>query len=659
MSEAVVGRFSVSRGVLALLALGLLLALLDLRQELAPAQWWQALWMPDRDNLDQLLMHYSWLPRLFVALLCGAALGLAGLLMQQVLRNPLASPTTLGVANGAQLALALATLYAPGLLVIREWVALVGGGLSMLLVYALAKRRGMSPLSLILAGMVLSLYLGALNVMLMMLQPQGLTSLFIWSAGSLSQNSWDSVLFLLPRLLLVAVLVVWLIRPLSLLELEETGARSLGVSLDLVRLGGLALAVFLTACVVSVVGLIGFIGLAAPAICRLMGARTLRQRLIWTPLLGAALLWLADLGIQQLSGQLDDMLPTGAVTALLGAPLLLWLLPRMRLGGGRPQLNSAMVLSAPARPLKLLWIGGLLLALIALALWFGRGAEGWQWILDPQVVQWRTPRVLAAAGAGLMLALAGTLLQRLTGNPLASPEIMGISAGAAMALMAMVFLWPGAPLAARLVLGCLGALVTLLIIMGFARRQSFSPERLLLVGIAISSLFDAVQMLVLSMNDPRGQSLLGWLAGSTYHVQLPTSIMALVIAAVLLLFCLPLGRWLTLLPLGEDTPRSLGVPLARARLSIMLLAALLTAAATLLVGPLSFIGLMAPHLARLLGFNQARTQLLAAGLLGAGVMVAADWLGRNLLFPTQLPAGLLAALIGGAYLIWGLSRRPR
>ncbi|MEH6499625.1 MAG: Fe(3+)-hydroxamate ABC transporter permease FhuB [Pseudoalteromonas distincta] len=659
MTEAVAGRISVGKGVLALLALGLLLALLDLRQELAPAQWWQALWTPDADNLDQLLMHYSWLPRLFVALLCGAALGLAGLLMQQVLRNPLASPTTLGVANGAQLALALATLYAPGLLVAREWVALVGGGLSMLLVYALARRRGLSPLSLILAGMVLSLYLGALNVMLMMLQPQGLTSLFIWSAGSLSQNSWDSVLFLLPRLLLVGVLVAWLIRPLSLLELEETGARSLGVSLDRVRLGGLALAVFLTACVVSVVGLIGFIGLAAPAICRLMGARTLRQRLIWTPLLGAALLWLADLGIQQLSGQLDDMVPTGAVTALLGAPLLLWLLPRMRLGGGRPQLNSAMVLSAPARPLKLLWIGGLLLALIALALWFGRGAEGWQWILDPQVVQWRTPRVLAAAGAGLMLALAGTLLQRLTGNPLASPEIMGISAGAAMALMAMVFLWPGAPLVARLVLGCLGALVTLLIIMGFARRQSFSPERLLLVGIAISSLFDAVQMLVLSMNDPRGQSLLGWLAGSTYHVQLPTSIMALVIAGGLLLCCLPLGRWLTLLPLGEDTPRSLGVPLARARLSIMLLAALLTAAATLLVGPLSFIGLMAPHLARLLGFNQARTQLLAAGLLGAGVMVAADWLGRNLLFPTQLPAGLLAALIGGAYLIWGLSRRPR
>lgn len=659
MTDVVASRLSVGRGVTALLLLGLLLALLDLRQELLPAQWWQAFRAPDQANLQQLLVHYSWLPRLCMALLCGAALGLAGLLMQQVLRNPLASPTTLGVANGAQLALALVTLYAPGLLMVREWVALVGGGLSMLLVYALARRRGLSPLSLILAGMVLSLYLGALNVMLMMLQPQGLMSLFIWSAGSLSQNSWDGVLFLLPRLLLVGVLVAWLVRPLSLLELEETGARSLGVSLDRLRLGALALAVFLTACVVSVVGLIGFIGLAAPAICRLMGARTLRQRLIWTPLLGAALLWLADLGVQQLGGQLGEMLPTGAVTALLGAPLLLWLLPRLKLGGGRPQVSTLRVQSSPARPAALWCMGALVLGLMALALWFGRGAEGWQWLFDPQVVQWRWPRMLAAAGAGLMLALAGTLLQRLTGNPLASPEIMGISAGAALALMAMVFLWPGAPLGARLVLGCLGALATLLIIMGFARRQSFSPERLLLVGIAISSLFDAVQMLVLSMNDPRGQSLLGWLAGSTYHVQLPTSVLALVIAALLLLACLPLGRWLSLLPLGEDTPRSLGVPLARARLSIMLLAALLTAAATLLVGPLSFVGLMAPHLARVLGFTQPRTQLLAAGLLGAGVMVAADWLGRNLLFPAQLPAGLLAALIGGAYLIWGLSRRSR
>ncbi len=641
-----------------LLLVAFVLAVLQLAARLPPSLWSEALLQPRLSDMRQLLVHFSWMPRLAMSGLCGAALGLAGLLMQQVLRNPLASPSTLGAANGAQLALALATLYAPTLLAASQWVAFAGAALATLAVLLLARRRGFSPLSLILAGMVISLYLGALNVLLMLLQPQGLTALFIWTAGSLSQNSWDGVRFLLPRLALAFIAVWVLARPLALLELDETGARSLGVSLGRLRVLALGIAVFLTACVVSSVGVIGFIGLAAPAICRLLGARSFAQRLVWTPLLGAALLWLADLGLQQLASERSELLPTGAVTALLGAPLLLWLLPRLRMGAA-PAVRAVPSSPAPSGPARytLVVLGLSVLLLGAMALLLGQGMDGWSATLDWAVIEWRLPRAMSAAGAGLMLALAGTLLQRLTGNPMASPEIMGISAGAALGLMAMIFLWPAAPLLVRLAIGCLGATVTLFIIIGFARRQDFSPERLLLVGIAISALFDAVQTLVLSMNDPRGQNLLGWLSGSTYHVELPLALVALIGAGVLLSLCLPLQRWLTLLPLGDSAPRSLGVPLARARLMLMLLAALLTAAGTLVIGPLSFVGLMAPHMARLLGFHKARGQLLAAALLSAGLMLLADWLGRMLTFPDQLPAGLLAAVIGGAYLVWGLGRR--
>ncbi|UAW98438.1 Fe(3+)-hydroxamate ABC transporter permease FhuB [Halopseudomonas nanhaiensis] len=658
MNEVMLRRPPVGLWVGALLVVALLLALVQLAGRLPPALWFTALVGPDLSDVRQLLVYFSWLPRLAMSGLCGAALGLAGLLMQQVLRNPLASPSTLGAANGAQLALALTTLYAPTLLVASEWIAFAGAALATLAVMLLAHRRGMSPLSLILAGLVISLYLGALNVVLMLMQPQGLTALFIWTAGSLSQHSWDGVLFLLPRLALALLAVMVLARPLALLELDETGARSLGVSLGRLRALALGIAVFLTACVVSSVGVIGFIGLAAPAIVRLMGARSFAQRLIWTPLLGAALLWLADLSLQQLAGERSELLPTGAVTALLGAPLLLWLLPRLRMGGAPTLRTPAMSLGStrPAARTPVV-LGLLLLGLAALALLLGQGPDGWTLTLDPAVLEWRLPRAMAAVGAGLMLAVAGTLLQRLTGNPMASPEIMGISAGAALGLMAMVFLWPTAPLLIRLLVGCLGAAVTLTIIIGFARRQDFSPERLLLVGIAISALFDAVQTLVLSLNDPRGQNLLGWLSGSTYHVEMPLALVACIGAGVLLLACLPLQRWLTLLPLGDGPPRSLGVPLARARLLLMLLAALLTAAGTLVIGPLSFVGLMAPHMARLLGFHRARGQLLAAAALGAGLMLLADWLGRMLMFPDQLPAGLLAAVLGGAYLVWGLGRR--
>lgn len=644
---------------LALLLAAAALAGADLAARLPAAQWLPALFAPAADDMRQLLLHFSWLPRLCMAALCGAALALAGTLMQQVLRNPLASPGTLGVASGAQLALALATLWAPQLLVDgREWVALAGGGLATLLVFALAWRRGLAPLTVILAGLVVGLYLGALAKGLMLAREQDLSAVFIWGSGSLSQNGWQGVAFLLPRLAVALLLLLPLLRPLALLELDDSGARSLGVPLGLLRFIGLALAVYVSACVTSAVGVIGFIGLAAPAIARLLGARRFSQRLLWAPLLGAALLLLTDLAIQRLAGPLAELLPTGAATALFGAPLLLWLLPRLQLTGGRPQPTAGAAAWRHPRPRqRLALLGALLLLGVPLALGVGQGLHGWGWQLDGALLDWRLPRVVVALGAGVLLALAGTLVQRLTANPMASPEVLGLGAGAALGLVALLFLLPGAGLALKLPLGAGGALAVLLLIVAMSHRSGFAPERVLLIGIALTAFFDALQVILLAGGDPRGQSLLGWMSGSTYFVDAPTAWALLAGALLLLAATLPCVRWLELLPLGEGSARALGVPLGRSRLCLLLLAALMTAGATLVVGPLSFVGLLAPHLARLLGLTRALPQLLGASLLGALTLLLADWLGRNLLFPLQLPAGLLASLVGGAYFMFCLGRR--
>lgn len=657
-------RFSFSRhpgwlcGLLLLLSLGL--ALSDLGRRLPLGEWLSAMSSPAEGDMTQLILHFSWLPRLCMALLCGAVLALAGTLMQQVLRNPLASPTTLGVSSGAQLGLLIATLWAPWALDYgREWVALAGGGLASLLVFALAWRRALAPLTLILAGLVVTLYLSALNVTLMLVQQQDLNAVFIWGSGSLSQNSWSGVQFLLPRLAVGLLLLLPLLRPLALLELDDSGVKSLGVPLRFLRIVSLTLSVYLAACVVSVVGVIGFIGLAAPALVRLLGARSFAQRLVWAPLLGGLLLCVTDLGIQRLAGNLAELVPTGAATALLGAPLLLWLLPRLHLAGGQPQSNDEHRFARHPFPARRLL--PLLLALavgIVLALGLGRGLDGWSWNLgDTALLDWRWPRVMAAAAAGCMLALAGCMIQRLTGNPMSSPEVLGISAGAALGLIALLFLLPYSGPLAQLALGGLGAGLSLLLLLGLSRRSGFAPEKVLLIGISITALFDALQVILLAGGDPRGQNLLSWMSGSTYFVGPQMALWVLVCSLVLLAAALPFGRWLELLPLGEGTPRALGVPLGRGRLVLLLLAALLTAGATLIVGPLSFIGLLAPHLARLLGLARAVPQLLGAALLGALVMVAADWLGRTLLFPAQLPAGLLASLLGGAYFMLCLYRR--
>ncbi|WP_439823994.1 Fe(3+)-hydroxamate ABC transporter permease FhuB [Aeromonas caviae] len=646
---------------LCLLVLTLGLACAELSRQLPGALWWQALFSPELDDARQAVVHFSWLPRLAICLLAGAALGLAGTLMQQVLRNPLASPTTLGVASGAQLALMMVTLLAPSWLLIgREWIAMAGGSLAMGLVFALAWRRQLNPVVIVFAGLVINLYLAAISMGLLLFFQEELKGLLVWGSGSLAQNSWSGVGYLLPRLLLAAMLAAVLVRPLAVLELDDASARSLGVSLKHLRFAGLGLAVFITACVVSVVGLIGFIGLAAPAMVRLLGVRKLAQRLLWAPILGALLLAATDLLLQTLSRFWPVLIPTGAMTALLGAPLLLWLIPRLGIKQSAPKANSSLQLARHPAPTRLvgLMVLGLAAAVIA-SLLFGQGMGGWGWPswLRWQVqLEWRLPRTLAAGAAGVLLALAGTLLQRVSNNPMASPELLGVSGGTFMGVIAAALLLPALPLPMMLLGGLVGAFACLLLLVLINRRNGFQPERILLSGIAITALFEPLQAIALANGDLRVQQLLSWMSGSTYYVTQPVALALVVLALLMLAACLLVSRWLDLMPMGPAVATALGIHLGRAQLTILLLVAVLTASATMVIGPLSFAGLLAPHLARLMGLVRARWHLLGAAGCGALLMVLADWVGQQVLFPQEVPVGLVSTLLGGAYFMWCLRR---
>ncbi|MBA8783096.1 MULTISPECIES: Fe(3+)-hydroxamate ABC transporter permease FhuB [Aeromonas] len=646
---------------LCLLVLTLGLACAELARQLPGALWWQALFSPELDDARQAVVHFSWLPRLAICLLAGAALGLAGTLMQQVLRNPLASPTTLGVASGAQLALMMVTLLAPSWLLIgREWVAMAGGSLAMGLVFALAWRRQLNPVVIVFAGLVINLYLAAISMGLLLFFQEELKGLLVWGSGSLAQNSWSGVGYLLPRLLLAAMLAVVLVRPLAVLELDDASARSLGVSLKHLRFAGLGLAVFITACVVSVVGLIGFIGLAAPAMVRLLGVRKLAQRLLWAPILGALLLAATDLLLQTLSRFWPVLIPTGAMTALLGAPLLLWLIPRLGIKQSAPKANSSLQLARHPAPTRLvgLMVLGLAAAVIA-SLLFGQGMDGWgwpSWLRWQAQLEWRLPRTLAAGAAGVLLALAGTLLQRVSNNPMASPELLGVSGGTFMGVIAAALLLPALPLPMMLLGGLVGAFACLLLLVLINRRNGFQPERILLSGIAITALFEPLQAIALVNGDLRVQQLLSWMSGSTYYVTQPVALALVVLALLMLAACLLVSRWLDLMPMGPAVATALGIHLGRAQLTILLLVAVLTASATMVIGPLSFAGLLAPHLARLMGLVRARWHLLGAAGCGALLMVSADWIGQQILFPQEVPVGLVSTLLGGAYFMWCLRR---
>ncbi|MDN3609924.1 Fe(3+)-hydroxamate ABC transporter permease FhuB [Vibrio ostreicida] len=622
-----------------------------------------SLWHVDWTSPESVRLHLTWWPRLLTTLIAGAALATAGVLMQQVLRNPLASPSTLGVASGASFALMMATLYAPWLLTVsKPLVALVGGIGTMALVFLLSWRRALSPTVVVVSGLVVNLYFGALSTVALMMNQDKLAGLMIWGAGSLVQTGWADIAYLAPRLILAILVAFVFVKPLTLLELSAEGAKSLGVSLAKLRFVCLGLAVLLTSWVVAKVGVIGFVGLAAPAIARATGVHRLVPKLIVSMLLGALLLTLTDLLIQQLPGIAAMVIPTGAATAALGAPLLLWLLPRLSI---RSQTQTETVMTRHRQQVKRLNRRAVVLAMLFIVLTVfmfstvSIQSSGWGWLFYSNqwsLLEWRWPRLVAAGFAGLMLATAGTVIQRLSGNPMASPEVIGISSGTALGLIIAMFSGVGVSLTGLYVGGFIGAMASLGVIVLLNRKSGFQPERVLLTGVAITALMNAVQSFVLAGGDPRSYQVLAWLSGSTYYVTQSALVPLFFATFILVGLSFLTARWLDILPLGEASARALGLNVSKARGLLLLLVAMLTVSATLVVGPLSFVGLMAPHLARLFGFSRSREHLICSALIGIGLMLFADWLGRQLLYPQEIPAGLVASLIGGMYLMWGLRR---
>ena len=612
--------------------------------------WLRLFDRPDSLPLDALMVQNNTLPRMAMALLAGGSTATATMLMQQLMRNPLASDSTLAVSSGAQAALVAATVFAPSFLAYgTSAVAFAGAAAALGAVLRLSARRALQPLSVVLAGLVVSLYLGSLTGIVMLFFSEETRGVMQWGSGSLVQDSWRDTLGLLWRIAVAAILTAFLIKPLNIMSLGDTQAESAGIPVKKIRLLSLAVAAFLSAGVVGFVGMMGFVGLAAATLVRQMGVRTLSMRLICSFIVGALLLMLTDNGLMLLKHYRGTDLPAGAVTALVGAPLLLWLTAK---APPRPsfQTTSDISTAAPHVPRLLRFLLLIAVAVSVLAFTVGRYDETLRLTIDPEYFVFRYPRVLLAAATGTMLALTGVILQRLTQNPMAGPELLGISSGTAFGAMSVVMLFGITSGSGWFWLtGIVSALVSLGLLMLFNRKNGFTPEKILLTGMALAALADAAIRIWTASGDYRVQQLLVWMSGSTYQATPESALIVSLLAAASLLLILPLQRWLGLLSLNADVAQSTGVNVSLARMVLIASSAALTAAATLLIGPLSFVGLLAPHLARMLGARLPGQQLAAAALIGASVMMTADWLGRQVMFPYEVPAGMMATLIGGAY----------
>jgi len=269
----------------------------------------------------------------------------------------------------------------------------------------------------------------------------------------------------------------------------------------------------------------------------------------------------------------------------------------------------------------------------------------------------RLPRALSGFACGALLALAGALLQVLLRNPLADPYVLGISGGAGVgALLAMLL---GGGLAGVNGSAFLGALAAMLIVFGLAHGDgSWTQTRLLLTGVIVASGCGAAVALMLSIApDNKLRGMLFWLMGDLSQTGDPRLVLGVLVGV--LVACLPFARELNLLTRGADMAQTLGVPVARLRRGVYLLASLATAAAVTQAGAIGFVGLIVPHLVRLATGNDQRLLLPASALAGGSLLVIADTLARTLVAPQQLPVGVLTALIGVPVFLFLLTRDAR
>ncbi|WP_277679934.1 iron ABC transporter permease [Gracilibacillus dipsosauri] len=636
---------------------------------IAPSVILEAIFQP-KDDLAHHTVRFLRLPRAIIGILAGGALAVSGSLLQTITKNPLASSGTLGIHAGSYFAVVFASVFFTTVAGLNGlFVAFLGGVLTAILVYILAGINSSNPVKMVLAGMVITMMFSAFTSLLQIFFENETAGLFLWGSGTLVQNNWEGVQFALPFVLCGLLATLSIAKSLDIFLLGEEVATGLGQKTNRLRIITVMLAVFLTAVTVSVVGPIGFVGIIAPHLIKLLGFRKHLSILLASFLWGANVLLGADVLARIIDPSFSE-LPVGAITAFIGAPWLIWLIMRRKNRSYSGKETGVLVGAVNNKRFQQMVIPVLLfLCMITVLVGISTGNEGFQVVQtikaifsnhDPFIrnmaIDFRLPRLLVAFVSGILLAISGYIFQGVLRNPLADPSVIGITSGAGVG--ALLFIYFGSITATWVPLGAfIGAIIAFLIVMMLAYRSEFQPTLLALLGIGISAFGSAIIQIIVVNSEMAVASSLTWLAGTTYAKgwsELGYYLLGPLIVFIPIVYLV--SDRIHTLALGDDTAKGLGLNVVKTRFLLALLATIIAASSVATVGTIGFVGLIAPHMARILLGPAHKNLFITTALLGGIFLMIADVLSRTLLVPKEIPTGIIIAIIGAPYFLWLMHR---
>ncbi|SFL95377.1 iron complex transport system permease protein [Gracilibacillus orientalis] len=619
--------------------------------------FWIEVWQ-DEQQMNFLL--YSRMPRFVIGCLAGASLAVAGMLLQTMTKNPLASASTLGIHAGAYFFVVLFTIFFPSISGTYPILVTMTGGLIAALCVTFLVGKSLDPVRIALTGMIVTMLFSSFTSALQLLFENEVSGLFLWGAGTLIQLDWTGVQFATPWILSTLLLALIVSRRFDILLLGDDTAIGLGQNITLSKVLGWIIAILLAAVTVTVVGPIGFVGIIAPHLVRLMGIRLHRTMILANIVVGASLLIAADILVRLVSPTSE--IPVGAMTAIVGAPWLVYLALKMssRIQSAGSALEGKVRITRFKFFYSILAVAVGLLIIISLSF----GGTSFTKLVDlPHelmfnsfVWDFRVPRVLVSFGIGMMMAISGLLMQTVLRNPLADASVLGITSGASVFAVLLLIVFPQAPFIFVPLGALIGALLTMGIVLLISAKSGFQPMILLLMGIAISAVGAAIIQILLVRANIHASQALTWLAGSTYGVNWSHFLILIISMIIILPLILSYADTFEILSFDDSISLGLGVKTSRMRLLMIILGVVLAAISVSAVGAISFVGLLAPHIARQLVGPKLLRLLPLTLAVGGILLLTADFLGRFLLAPKEIPAGIIVSLIGAPYLLYLLKK---
>ncbi|MCW1332924.1 iron chelate uptake ABC transporter family permease subunit [Campylobacter jejuni] len=376
-------------------------------------------------------LNYN-LSRFFMCLLCGFLLAFSSLILRIVMQNPLASDTTLGVAPSASFAILIATLFFPSFLNISKVLMGFAGAFSVLfLIFIFMLKRRLNSTSIILLGLISGMIFGALSSLLMLFYPEESKAFLLFNSGYFTQNGFKDVVEFFCYAGVALVSLYFFIPYFKILNLGDELASSVGQNIFYVKFFALCLSAYFITLVVSFVGVISFLGLFASVFVEFFKIKNIRKEFIICGFLGFFLLFVVDLLLQILQILKGVNLPTGGVLALIGSPLLIFAVFRML----KETFNDDIYISCCFKE-KYVIVGLILLVLMLffLNLYFDFSTLNFKNMPD-EILALRLNKLAILLLCGILLALVGFILQKLSFNPMASPEMLGINSGASLGVL--------------------------------------------------------------------------------------------------------------------------------------------------------------------------------------------------------------------------------